>query len=92
MVAQQRKNALVFWNEAQANASVERMVDMADIIYPGHDQPFRISANNAVEYVDDFAFGLRRVTADTPGLTFDLQPELTPVIHQAPPGWMHGVA
>ena len=88
MVAQQRRNALVFWNEAQANASVERMVDMADIIYPGHDQPFRISDTNAVEYVDDFSFGLRRVTADTPGLTFDLQPELVPVIREAPPGWM----
>lgn len=92
MVAQQRRNALVFWNEAQANASVGRIVDMADVIYPGHDQPFRLSASGAVDYVDDFSFGLRRVTADTPGLTFDLQPELTPLIREAPAGWMDSLS
>ena len=88
MVAQQRRNALVFWDEAQANASVERLVAMSDIIYPGHDQPFRISDDNAVEYAVEFSFGLRRVTRDTPGLTFDLQPDLEPQIFEAPPGWM----
>jgi len=89
MVAQQRRNALVFWNEAQANASVERLVDMADVIYPGHDQPFRISPDNNIEYVAEFSFGLRRVTPDMPGLTFDLEPELKPLILEAPAGWMN---
>ena len=88
LVAQHRRNALVFWDEGQANASVERIVAMADVIHPGHDQPFRISGSNAVEYVHDFSFGLRRVTADTPGLSFDLQPELVPVIREAPAGWL----
>lgn len=88
LVAQHRRNALVFWNEAQANASVERIVDMADVIYPGHDQPFRIDAHNNVEYVAEFSFGLRRVTRDMPGLTFDLQPELKPLVLEAPEGWM----
>lgn len=88
LVAQHRRNALVFWDEEQANASVARLVDMADVIYPGHDQPFRISAQNAVEYLRDFSFGLRRVTPDMPGLTFDLQPELEPLLLPAPPGWL----
>jgi len=88
MVAQQRRNALVFWNEEQANRSVGKLVDMSDVIYPGHDQAFRLSGDNEVEYVSEFSFGLRRVLPDTPGLTFDLQPELAPQIFEAPPGWM----
>ncbi|WP_167582485.1 MBL fold metallo-hydrolase [Kineococcus rubinsiae] len=88
MVAQQRRNALVFWNEEQANRSVGKLVDLSDVVRPGHDQPFRLSATGEVEYLEEFSFGLRRVLPDTPGLTFDLQPELTPVISEAPPGWM----
>ncbi len=88
MVAQQRRNGLVFWNEEQANRSVGKLVDMSDVIYPGHDQAFRLSGDNEVEYVAEFSFGLRRVLPDTPGLTFDLQPELAPQIFEAPPGWM----
>lgn len=61
---------------------------MADVTYPGHDQPFRLSAQNDVEYVAEFSFGLRRATRDTPGLTFDLEPELKPSILEVPPGWM----
>lgn len=88
MVAQQRRSALVFWDEAQANRSVERLVDMSDLIYPGHDQPFRINAANEVEYLADFHFGLRRVLPDTPGLTFDPEPQLVPRIFEAPANWM----
>ena len=89
-VARHRRNALVFWDEAQATASVSRLVDMADVIHPGHDQPFRINAENAVEYVTPFSFGLRRVTPDMPGLTFDLEPEFRPLVLPAPPGWLDG--
>lgn len=88
MVAQQRRNALVFWNEEQANRSVDKLVRLSDVIYPGHDQAFRITGDNQVEYVAEFSFGLRRVLPDTPGLTFDLEPELKPQIFEAPRGWM----
>lgn len=88
MVAVRRRNALVFWNEEQANRSVSRLVEMSDVIYPGHDQPFRITSHNRVRYLTEFSFGLRRVTRDMPGLTFDLQPEFEPQIHEAPHGWM----
>ncbi len=88
MVAQQRRNALVFWNEEQANRSVGKLVDLSDIIFPGHDQAFRISSSNKVEYVAEFSFALRRITRDTPGLTFDLEPELAPKLYEAPSDWM----
>ncbi len=84
LVARHRRNALVFWNEEQANASVRRLVDMSDLIYPGHDQPFRMGSGGSVEYLRDFSFGLRRVTPDMPGLHFDLQPELSPLILTPP--------
>lgn len=87
-LAQQRRNALVFWDEEQANRSVGRLVDMSDVIYPGHDQAFRITQDNAIEYVVEFSFGLRRVTRYMPGLTFDLEPDLVPKIYEAPAGWM----
>lgn len=88
VVAQHRRNALVFWDEEQANASVRRVVDLADTIHPGHDQPFRLRSDNSVEYVAPFAFGLRRVTPDTPGLTFDPAPDFVPQVFEAPPGWL----
>lgn len=87
-VARERRNALVFWDEAQANASVARLVDLADVIHPGHDQPFRISASGAVEHLAPFRFGLSGVRADTPGLTFAPAGPLVPRVHEAPPGWM----
>jgi len=88
LVARHRRNALVFWDEEQANASVRRLVDMSDLVYPGHDQPFRVSAGNEISYLTGFSFGLRRVTPDMPGLTFDLDPVLRPQLFPAPTGWM----
>jgi glyoxylase-like metal-dependent hydrolase (beta-lactamase superfamily II) len=70
-VAVQRRNGLVFWNEAEATRSVEKLVAIADVIYPGHDQAFRIDAQNRVEYVQQFELTLVNVTADQPGLRFD---------------------
>jgi glyoxylase-like metal-dependent hydrolase (beta-lactamase superfamily II) len=32
----------IFWNEAQARDSIARIMATADVIYPGHDRPFRI--------------------------------------------------
>jgi len=88
MVAQQRRNALVFWSEEQANRSVRKLVDLADVIYPGHDQAFRISGDNQVEYVAEFSFGLRQVLPDTPGLSFDFDPELKPRVFEPPKDWV----
>lgn len=86
LVAQQRRNALVFWDEEIANRSVGRLVDMSDAIYPGHDQPFRITADNQVEYLADFSVGFTGTTRDNPGLSFtDLS--LDPFISPAPLEW-----
>lgn len=68
-VATHGRNALVFWNEAQANDSVARLVEMADVIYPGHDLSFRMSASGAVEYTDTVNLTITGMAIGTPGLT-----------------------
>lgn len=68
-VATSGRNALVFWNEELANQSVTRLVELADVIYPGHDLSFRMSASGAVEYTDTVNLTITGMTADTPGLT-----------------------
>ena len=43
-------NPLVFWDGEQANRSIARAVDLADVLYPGHDHPFRITRSGQIEY------------------------------------------
>jgi N-acyl homoserine lactone hydrolase len=78
-VAVQRRNALVFWNEEMANRSVEKLVLLADVIYPGHDQAFRLDRQNRVEYVQDFELSILQ-DPDQPGLTFDASEPAAPYV------------
>lgn len=48
-VALTRRNPRVFWNEKEATRSIDRILAQADIIYPGHDRPFRV-VNGKIEY------------------------------------------
>ena len=44
-----------------------RLVDLADVVYPGHDRPFRV-ADGQTEYLSAFSFTLTGVARDNPGL------------------------
>jgi N-acyl homoserine lactone hydrolase len=70
-VAAQRRNALVFWSNELATSTIDKLVSIADVIYPGHDQAFRIDARNNVEYVQTFRLTLTSTAGDQPGLSFD---------------------
>ena len=72
-VALTRKNPLVFWNEEQATRSIERIVETADLIYPGHDRPFRV-VNGEIEYLVPLQLTITGVNPDDPGVTFDTSP------------------
>lgn len=48
-VALTKVNPLVFWSESEAVASIDRILGVADIIYPGHDRPFKV-VGNKIEY------------------------------------------
>ncbi len=80
MVAVERRNALVFWDDEMATRTIDKLVTIADVIYPGHDQAFRLDADNRVSYVQDFQLTLSGVAGDQPGLVFDPSTELKQVI------------
>jgi N-acyl homoserine lactone hydrolase len=78
-VARERRNALVFWNEQQANQSVDKLLAIGDVIYPGHDLPFRMNPDGTTEYVHDLELTITGVTPGQPGLSFavpEFQPEI----------------
>lgn len=68
-VAAERRNKMVFWNVEQADRTVEKLVSVADMIYPGHDQPFRLDGHR-VTYLEPFALNVKNLERDQPGLTF----------------------
>jgi len=54
-----RRPSFVFWDEAEAAASIDKIVAAGDIMYPGHDRPFRIK-DGATHY-----FGKSKITIVT---------------------------
>lgn len=73
-VALSRANPLVFWDDEQARCSIDRAVGMADIIYPGHDQAFRLTSGREIEYIRQFDLTITGTAPDRPGLHF--KPEM----------------
>jgi len=62
-VAQTKKNPTVFWDDALATESIERLVQRADVLYPGHDRPFRL-VEGAVEYLTPLDLTIHGVSDD----------------------------
>lgn len=71
--ALERRNPSVFWNEADAVRSIDRVLDTADVIYPGHDRPFRV-AGGAIEYLRPLDITLLGLDPGEPGVSFDAAP------------------
>ncbi|MGW5360122.1 hypothetical protein [Actinopolymorpha pittospori] len=42
IVARERRNAVVFWSEELATQTIDTLVTIGDVIYPGRDLPFRV--------------------------------------------------
>src|ERR1051326_355267 len=72
-VAQTKHNPLVFWSSEQADRSIARVVEIADVIYPGHDQPFHLTASNEIEYTDPFDLTIIGMLPTKPGLRFSTE-------------------
>lgn len=73
-VALRGQNPLVFWDAAQADASIRRCVESGALIYPGHDQPFRIE-DGEVRYATPFAITITGAGPNKPGTRFIEEPE-----------------
>ncbi|WP_328875364.1 MBL fold metallo-hydrolase [Streptomyces sp. NBC_00287] len=69
-VATTGRNPLVFWDADQAEHSIRRILDVSDVIYPGHDRPFRLAPDGAIDYLAPFALTLTGIRPDTTGLGF----------------------
>ena len=65
---QARQIPLVFWSAAQARQSIERVLALADVVYPGHDQPFRLAASGEPEYVEPYRLTVTGLALGDPGL------------------------
>lgn len=86
-VAQTKKNPTVFWDDDLATESIERLVKRADVLYPGHDRPFRLLDDGTVEYMTPLNLTLSGVSDDgaTPRLGVSFTPP-GPVVPWIMPG------
>ncbi|HVQ94932.1 MAG TPA: MBL fold metallo-hydrolase [Mycobacteriales bacterium] len=66
------ENPLIFWDRKAASDTIARVVKMADVIYPGHDRVFRLTADNAVEYLEDFQMTISNVSDSLDDLDFEV--------------------
>jgi N-acyl homoserine lactone hydrolase len=83
-----RQPPLIFWDPGAARASIDRAVMMADVIYPGHDRPFRLTADRQIEYLRPFSLTITGTLPGQPGLRFDDTPPAPWVMpgHEDQPG------
>lgn len=79
-VARERRNALVFWNEELAARSISKLLAIGDVIYPGHDLPFRLGPGGQAEYLHDMELTLTGIEAGQPGLILRRDRELQQTI------------
>ena len=42
---------IIFWDEQEAVDSIRKLLAASQAFYPGHDRPFRVRDDNAVEYI-----------------------------------------
>ena len=71
LAAISQRNPVVFWDDAQATDSIKRIVEVADVIYPGHDRPFRVTPEQQIEYLRPLELTLFGVSGDDPGVVFE---------------------
>ncbi len=78
-----RQPAIVFDTEEHASASIAKILDAADTIYPGHDRPFRRESSGHIEY-------LTRSSVTVLGVVDESMRELRVTLesHDPPPTWV----
>jgi N-acyl homoserine lactone hydrolase len=75
-VARMERSALVFFDVEQSQQTIKKLVERADVMYPGHDRPFRL-VNGEVKYLIPYDMTMFGATPSTPGLKFGPPPILT---------------
>jgi glyoxylase-like metal-dependent hydrolase (beta-lactamase superfamily II) len=44
--------SIIFWDEEDARASIQKLLKASRVFYPGHDRPFRLGERNRVDYLE----------------------------------------
>ena len=73
-VAVSRVALLVFWNEADARRSIDRVLESAEVIYPGHGRPFRMLKDGTPEFLAPQQLTLMGLDLEEPGVVVDPSP------------------
>ena len=74
-VALTGQNPIIFWSEKDARKSIERVVQGADVIYPGHDRPFRL-VKGEIEYLAPLDITINGLAPEMSGVKFDMTPRV----------------
>lgn len=82
-VAQTGQNPIVFCDDQLARASIRRIVEIADVVYPGHDRPFRRTSDGGIEYQRPFDLALSGIAPTAAGLRFEDVPRPPFVLRQS---------
>ena len=68
-IAMRGQCSAIFWNEHQARESIARIMGMADVIYPGHDRPFRL-VDGKPEHIGVLELEVSGLDPTSPHITF----------------------
>ena len=79
-VAREWRNALVFWNDKLATRSI-KLLAIGDVIYPGHDLPFRLTSDGHAEYLHDMELTLTGIEAGEARAHLAGRPRVAPNRH-----------
>ena len=77
-VGRLEQSALVFWDLERSQRAIHELVELADVIYPGHDRPFRL-IDGEVNYLAPYEMTMFGADPSTPGLTFAEPPILATI-------------
>ena len=67
-------NANTFWSEADSRRSIERLLAEAEVIYPGHDRPFRMLKSGGVEHLAERQLAFLGVDLADPNVSVSPEP------------------
>ena len=84
-VALTKVNANIFWSEEASRRSIERVLEEAEIIYPGHDRPFRMLKSGGVEHLATRQLAFFGVDLEDPSVSVSAEgrpPFVMPDIHE----------
>lgn len=71
-VARTRVNPLVMWDTEMARRSIDHVLELADVIYPGHDRIFRVTRSNTIEYLEPFDLTFKNIAQDREHISWDM--------------------